>query len=210
MSDDVATSTHSADPNLLDDLTLEAALPSAPFRELHTRVVPAPIEEVWPHCLEVTASEIRTLGPLLALRGLPALLRGRRPPQATAPEPLLDVFAGEGFVVLRRDGEVADGGATVLFGAAGKFWSITGNAPVPFDTPTDFVAYDQPGYAKTVCRLEAVDLGNGTTRIETETVIVGTDPASTRRFAPYWAVIRLPSGLIRRSWLAAIARRAIR
>ncbi len=197
-------------PNLLDDLTLEAALPSAPFRELHTRVVDAPIEEVWPHCLGVTAAEIRTLGPLLALRGLPALLRGRRPPQATAPEPLLDVFTGEGFVLLRRDPEPIDGQATVLFGAAGRFWSLTGNAPIPFESPADFLAEDRPGYAKTVCRLEAIDLGDGTTRIETETVIAGTDPASTRRFAPYWALIRLPSGLIRRSWLAAIDRRASR
>lgn len=194
----------------LADLTLDVALPSAPFRELHSRVVEAPIEEVWPHCLEVTASEIRTLGPLLALRGLPAMLRGRRSPRATAPKPLLDVFAGEGFMLLRRDGEVADGGATVLFGAAGKFWSITENAPIPFDGPAGFLAFDEPGNAKTVCRLEAIDLGDGTTRIETETVVVGTDPASTRRFAPYWALIRLPSGLIRRSWLAAIARRADR
>lgn len=43
-----------------------------------------------------------------------------------------------------------------------------------------------------------------------ETVVVGTDRASTRRFAPYWAFIRLPSGLIRRSWLAAIDRRVAR
>lgn len=207
MIEDVATSSQLAD---LTDLTLEAALPAAPFRELHTRVVQAPIDEVWPHCLEVAASEIRTLGPLMALRGLPALLRGRRPPQATAPEPLLDVFAGEGFVILRRDVEPADGRAVVLFGAAGVFWSISGNAPVPFDTPAALLAFEEPGYAKTVCRLEAIDLGDGTTRIETETVIVGTDPASTKRFAPYWALIRLPSGLIRRSWLAAIDRRASR
>ncbi len=204
MSDDVATSTQ------LGDLTLEAALPSAPFRELHTRVVKAPIEEVWPHCLEVTASEIRTLGPLLALRGLPALLRGRRHPQATAPTALLDVFADGGFMILRRDDRVADGRATVLFGAAGRFWSLAENAPIPFDTPADFLAFDRPGHAKTVARLEAVDLGDGITRIETETVVVGTDPASTRRFAPYWAFIRLPSGLIRRSWLAAIDRRVDR
>jgi len=55
-----------------------------------------------------------------------------------------------------------------------------------------------------------IDLGDGTTRIETETLVAGTDQASTRRFRPYWALIRLPSGLIRRSWLAAIDRRACR
>lgn len=196
--------------NLLADLTLEEALPGAPFRELHRRVVDAPIEVVWPACLEVTAREVRTLGPLLALRGLPAVLRGKRPPAASAPEPLLDVFTGEGFVLLRRDGHPVDGRAVVLFGAAGRFWSITGNAPMRFDGPEDFLAFDGPDHAKTVARLEAIDLGDGTTRIETETVVAGTDRASTRRFAPYWALIRLPSGLIRRSWLAAIDRRVAR
>lgn len=73
-----------------------------------------------------------------------------------------------------------------------------------------FIDFDEPGNARTVARPQAVDLGDGTTRIETETLVAGTDLASTRRFRPYWALIRLPSGLIRRSWLAAIDRRACR
>lgn len=44
----------------------------------------------------------------------------------------------------------------------------------------------------------------------TETRVEGTDKASNAKFAPYWALIRLPSGLIRRCWLAAIERRASR
>lgn len=35
-----------------------------------------------------------------------------------------------------------------------------------------------------------------------------TDDAARRAFALYWLLIRGPSGLIRRSWLAAIDRRA--
>ncbi len=182
-------------------------LPEAPYRELHHRTVWAPIDEVWPHCLDVTAADIRTLGPLMALRGLPARLTGKRPPSATAPRPLLDVFADEGFIVLRRDREPADGHASIIFGAAGRFWSVRGNKPLSFDNPGAFVAFDEPDYARTVCRLDAIDNGDGTTRIETETLVVGTDTASTKKFGPYWAVIRLPSGLIRRSWLAAIDRR---
>lgn len=194
-------------PGLLPELTLDAALPDAPFHELHHRTVDRPIDEVWPHCLDVTAREIRTLGPLLSLRGLPARLRGRTPPAASAPTPLLDVFAAEGFVLLRRDREPTEGRAQVLFGATGVFWSVTDNAPLPFDSAQAFLDFTEPGYATTVARLEAIDLGDGTTRIETETRVIGTDPASTRKFAPYWALIRLPSGLIRRSWLAAIGRR---
>ena len=44
--------------------------------------------------------------------------------------------------------------------------------------------------------------------VVTETRVVGTSRNATLFFAPYWAVIRLPSGLIRRSMLAAIERRA--
>lgn len=201
---------------LANPATVTAALPGAPFRERHQRVVAAPIEEVWPHCLAVAARDIRALGPLMALRTLPSRLRLRRGtdgPTAslgTEARPLLDVFADEGFVLLRRDDESNQGRAVVLFGAAGRFWSLTDNAPIRFDSPADFLAFDTPGHAKTVASLEAVDLGDGTTRLETETVVDGTDPASTRKFAPYWALIRLPSGLIRRSWLAAVARRVER
>jgi hypothetical protein len=97
--------------------------------------------------------EFRTLGPLFALRGIPAFLSGKRSPKASVRVRLLDVFAQQGFVVLQ---------------------------------------------------------GDGTTRIETETLIVGTDDASTQKFGPSWRLIRLPSGTIRRSWLAAIDRRATR
>ena len=95
-------------------------------------------------------------------------------------------------------------------GGAGRFWSVRNDSSITFPDGDAFVEFDEPGYAKTVARLDAVDLGDGTTRIETETLVAGTDLASTRRFRPYWALIRLPSGLIRRSWLAAIERRACR
>ncbi len=183
-------------------------VPAAPYRELHQRVVAAPIEDVWPHCLDITAREIRTLGPLMALRSLPARIVGKGTHSASAPRALLDVFTDEGFVLLRRDPEPRDGRASVVFGGAGRFWSVRNDASVAFADGAAFVDFDEPGQAKVITRLDAIDLGDGTTRIETETLVAGTDPASTRRFRPYWALIRLPSGLIRRSWLAAIDRRA--
>ena len=190
--------------------SFEDLLPNAPFSEVHVRQVAAPIDDVWPHCLGVTAEEVRTLGPLMTLRGLPAALTGKRPVAASDPTPLIDVFESEGFVMLRRDEHPEHGRASIVFGAAGRFWSVRGNRPVVFDTPSDFLAFERPGFAKTVARLDAVAQDDGTTRLETETLVSGTDIASTRRFAPYWALIRLPSGLIRRSWLAAIERRVAR
>lgn len=192
---------------LLPTLEMNDALAAHPFTELHRRVIDEPIAMVWPACLDVTAQEIRTLGPLMAVRSLPAMIRKRTAVKMSDPQPLLQVFADAGFMLLRRDEEPVDGRAVVLFGAAGKFWSIAGNAPRTFAGPQEFLDFNDPDFAKTVARLEAIDLGNGTTRIETETWVTGTDPASTRKFAPYWAIIRGPSGLIRRSWLKAIERR---
>ncbi len=185
-------------------------VPAAPYRELHQRFVAAPIEQVWPHCLDVPAREIRTLGPLMALRALPARITGKGARSASAPRALLDVFRDEGFVLLRRDPAPREGRASIVFGAAGQFWSLRNDAPIAFPDGDAFVDFAEPGHAKTITRLDAIDLGDGTTRIETETLVAGTDQASTRRFRPYWALIRLPSGLIRRSWLAAIDRRACR
>lgn len=185
----------------------EEVLPNARYRELHHRVIDAPIDEVWPHCVEVTSGEIRLLGPLMSARGLPARLRGRQAPVPLGSKSLLDGFVEEGFIVVRQDTTPADGRASIIFGAAGIFWSMAHNSPIPFDSAADFIAFDTPGYAKTIARLDAIDLGDGTTRVETETLVHGTDPTSTKKFGPYWAIIRLGSGAIRRSWLKAIDRR---
>lgn len=194
---------------LLPELQIDDAMPDAPFAELHRRTVERPIDDVWPACLDVTVGQVRTLMPLMALRGLPRLLR-RKPSKLSMDQntPLLDAFGASGFVILRKDTEAVDGRASVMFGAVGKFWSVTENAPIAFDGPQALLDFTEPDHAVTIARLDAIDVGNGRTRIETETRVVGTDPASTRKFAPYWALIRLPSGLIRRSWLAGIDRRA--
>jgi hypothetical protein len=197
---------------------------SRTFSELHTRIVAAPTGQVWDHCLNVTSSEVRALGPLMAIRELPHRLARRRSgfgrtdaeageaqrPPSDGDRPLLDLFAEAEFTMLRRDSAPdAEGTASVIFGGAGRFWSPVNNQADPFDSPEAFIEFDDPGFAKIVARLDAVDLGDGTTRLETETVVFGTDAAAARKFAPYWALIRLPSGLIRRSWLAAIERRAL-
>jgi hypothetical protein len=52
------------------------------------------------------------------------------------------------------------------------------------------------------------DEGKGWTRVTTQTRVVATDAAASRRFAVYWRIIYPGSAFIRRMWLAAIARRA--
>lgn len=199
-----------ATASIPDRLSMEDTLASHPFTERHHRIIDQPIDAVWRACRTVTTREVRLLAPLMALRSLPRVLR-RDAAITMQPElAMLDAFAAEGFVVLRHDHQPTGGHALILFGAAGKFWSPSHNAPRQFDSTDEFLGFDEPGFAKTVARLEAIALGPDRTLIETETWVTGTDPASTRRFAPYWAIIRGPSGLIRRSWLRAIHRRTER
>lgn len=191
----------------IDELEFTKILPDAPFRELHSRWIDQPIEQVWPTFLALRGDDIKLLAPLFRLRGLPARILGRRPPSPAGERRALDLFAEEGFVTLACDEVPIEGRATLIFGTAGRFWSPTHNGPLAFRSPTEFLAFDEPGNAKTVARFDAWEERGGT-RLETETLVCGTDTASARKFAFYWAVIRGPSGLLRRSWLAAADREA--
>jgi hypothetical protein len=75
-------------------------------------------------------------------------------------------------------------------------------------TREGFVAFAEPGYAKAAMAF-LVRPERGGTRVVTETRIAGTSPEAVRAFGRYWRVIRPGSGAIRRSWLAAIRRRAL-
>ena len=192
----------------LDDLEFDSLLPNAPFQELHSRTIQQPVEKVWADFLSLRGDEIRLLEPLFQLRGLPSRLLGERGASPMGARPALELFADEGFVMLRRDPEPADGHAILIFGTAGKFWAPAHNGPLTFDSPQKFMDFDQPGNAKTVARFEVWSEGENMTRIETETLVIGTDPTSTKKFGVYWAIIKGPSGLLRRSWLAGVDRRA--
>lgn len=209
------------------EVEIDSVLTSPRFSEHHHRIVSLPIEDVWPACQRVSGAEIRLLSPFMKLRNLPRVLQGRQAlvvdqkadtantaggagAHDAGSEPLIDAFLAEGFHLLRSDPAPEDGRAVILFGAIGKFWSPAGNGPVRFESTDEFLAFEEPGYAKMVATLAAVDLGDGTTRVETSTLVRGTDRSGTAKFAPYWAIIRGPSGLIRRSWMAAIERRARR
>jgi hypothetical protein len=100
-------------------------------------------------------------------------------------------------------------GREVVAGAVGRFWRIVGNEAAPVRTRADFVAFSEPGYAKAAIAFTILPERQGT-RVKTETRVVGTSAEATRLLRRYWLVIRPASDAIRRSWLAAIRRRALR
>ena len=142
------------------------------------------------------------LAPLMTIRALPALLSRRTRLEFGRSNTLIDLFLRNGFLELgSRPGE------EFAAGAIGRFWSLTRNQPLPIESTEEFVAFDEPGYAKAALNFtfEPSDAG---TLLRTETRILGTDPEATRLFRRYWRLIYPGSALIRISWLNAIRRRA--
>jgi hypothetical protein len=183
---------------------LDEVLPHFDASERHDIVVAAPPEVVFDAVKDVTVRDVRLLTPLMALRGLPRLVkRRRRPRRLPSSAPVLGRLLEVGFVQL---GERP--GAEIAVGAVGRFWRPAGNRPVTVPTRDEFLSFSEPGYAKAVMAFLVRPEGDGS-RLVTETRIVGTSPDATRAFLRYWRLIRPGSGAIRRSWLAAIRRRAV-
>ena len=76
-------------------------------------------------------------------------------------------------------------------------------------SPDEFVAFDEPGFAKAVVNLSAQAIDGGTV-LTTETRVKLTDAEARRTFRRYWRVVMPGSALIRRAWLRAIRKRAER
>ena len=124
---------------------------------------------------------------LMALRTLPARLLGCAVPRVG----LL------GFTPLDWDGK----GETVA-GLIGRFWRLDGGL-VPIADADAFARFSAPGTPKLVIGFRATPDPLGTL-LTTETRVLCPDLRSLLGFAPYWLLIRLASGLIRRRTLRAI------
>lgn len=180
---------------------LDAVMPRYDVNEIHETWVAAPPELAFATLTALTGREIRLLGPLMAIRGVPYVLRGRRMAPSLS-GPVLDAFRRAGFVDLG-----GRAGAELALGAVGRFWSPSGNQPLrTIRNRDDFVAFAEPGYAKAAMSFVVEPSGAGS-RVVTETRIVGTDERATRLFRRYWLVIGWGSAAIRRSWLKALSRR---
>jgi hypothetical protein len=173
---------------------LDTVMPVYDVHEVHSLRVPAEPDAAYEALLTVSARDVRLFGPLMRLRTL-----GRSRLVFDGEVPLVDAMKKAGFLELG-----VRPGREIVLGAIGHFWSPLGNRPVAV---ADFAGFDEPGYAKAAMNF-VVEPADGGSRITTETRIVGTDAAATRRFRLYWLVIRPGSDAIRRSWLKAIERRA--
>jgi hypothetical protein len=166
-------------------MLLSEALPEYDFHERHERRVDAPPEDVFAAIRSVTLAETPIARTLMRLRGL----------RTGSARPLVEEMGNEGFVELTEE-PVRE----LVYTAIGQPWRPLGGKRAVAD---DFRAFAEPGYAKMGFNFR---FENGV--LSTETRVLLTDKRSRKAFRRYWLLIRPFSGLIRREWLRAIARRA--
>jgi hypothetical protein len=172
------------------------------FREHHATVVSATPERIYAAIKSVSADDIVLFNLFTSIRRF-----GRPGPESilNAPrqQPILDVATRTGFVWLadRPPHEVVVGTVVVAPPRTGPRRRLTGD---------DYRALAQPGFAKATMNFLVTDLGNGTSRIDTETRVFATDGEALRRFTWYWRIIFPGSSILRSTWLSAIKSRAER
>ena len=162
---------------------LDGLVPAWDFDERHGVRADASAARLLDAARAVTPAEMPVARALFVVRGL----------SATAHEPLWGQMLGGGFRLL---GERPD---EVVAGAIGRPWRVWER----LRRDADFAVFAEPGYVKMVSGFRARD-----GELVTETRVLATDDGARRAFRPYWVVVRPASGLTRRAWLAAAARRA--
>lgn len=166
-------------------MLLSEVLPEYHFRERHQRRIDAAPDAVFAAIRTVTLAETPIARMLMRLRGM----------RAGSVRPLVEEMDAEGFAQVAEEPL-----REVVYAAIGQPWKpLGGKRP----HAGDFGAFAEPGYAKLGFNFR---LEEGV--LSTETRVLLTDERSRKSFRRYWLVIRPFSGLIRREWLRAIARRA--
>ena len=196
-----------ADSERVASTILDRLVPTFQAVERHSAMIAASADQVWAALSQVTTGELRLFRLLMGVRVLPGWLVRSPRARFDADEPLLGWAVRFGFTILG-----ADARRELVFGAIGQPWRLAGGrGMVAVVDGNDFAAFDRAGYAKMAANFRLDPIAGGSAiQLTTETRVACTDPTSTRRFARYWRLIRPASGAIRRSWLAAIKRRAER
>jgi hypothetical protein len=182
--------------------THERFLPAYGHSEVHSIRLAVPPERAWEALFAVTVSDLPLPRALMAIRTLPARLRGGGAGTTNGSVPLVDRWLrGDRWLTLAEDA-----GRAFVVGRIARFWQPVAEEPGNVRDADDFIAFQQPGFAKAIMSFQVLPEGTGS-RLVTETRIQGTDAHARRLFAAYWLLIRPGSGLIRRSILHAVRRR---
>ena len=182
-------------PVLIDEF-----MPNFDVSERHHTLVHAPAERAYEATRRIDLARSKVIRALFAARGIPLLVRGRRPERRRM---TLDDLVSAGFVWLGEEP-----GREMVLGIVGTFWRPTGG--VRRIDPSEFASFDEPGLAKGAWNFRVISDGDERSFVVTETRVRVPDDASRRKFLLYWAVIGSFSGLIRRQALGLVKAEAER
>lgn len=185
---------------------IDEYLPEYDAREIHRTLVHAPASRIYSVLRTTDLAGATVVRILLALRALPGALlspsRGlRRFRTRLGSSVTLRDFEAHGFRVLAENRP-----QELLIGLIGSFWKPDGGL-LPVDVAT-FKGTQLPGTARVAWNFSIAEQEKGTCELATETRVKCADARSRRYFDLYWALIRPGSGLIRRSMLRSIRKKA--
>jgi hypothetical protein len=186
-------------------------MPEYQFYEYHEMSIDAPADAVCKALKEVTFTDIPVAVWLMRIRAMAAGQFAQPPSNGTKPyvnpfsKPILELLSqpGAGFLTLENNDPYEYVG-----GFAGKPWAK--DTPLALANPDEFQAFQLAGNIKVAFNLHVIGMNNGTSRLTSETRIIGLDASARKMFSRYWRVIYPGSAIIRRVWLDAIAERAIK
>lgn len=174
---------------------LHTFLPEHQFSEHHQIRINAAPGRVLDMVTQLDVGDFPLAKLFLHVRAIPARV-ARLLGRGTGDRRIDAQFGLHDFTRLGRDAD-----REVAFGLIGRFWEPDGGLiRVPAE---GFRAFTTPEVAKLVMTFVAEPSGAGTL-LTTRTCVHCPDAVSRRRFTPYWVLIRIPSGLIRRMLLRRI------
>lgn len=180
---------------------LDTVMPEWHWCETYGRWLPVSPKDALEMMKDVPVEEIRLLRTLIELRNLPGRLVGRRRfgKSLSGSISLFEQMLDFGFCPLGEEE-----GREVAFGLIDQSWKVSGGKRAPIGDAVEFARFSEPGFVKIGANLLARPARGGTF-LSTQTRVLATDPGTRRVFGAYWLFIRPFSGMIRRSWLQAVA-----
>lgn len=169
------------------DPLLDRFIPDWEVAERHETAVYAPLDQTYTAIRGLDLEDSWVVRLIFRLR---KLVMGGKEAIYRGPRTMVDRARAMGWGVLA---EVP--GRIVIMGAVTQPWKANPVfRPLPAD---DFIAFNEPGYAKIIWAIGAEPSGWNASTACTETRVKLTDPASRRRFRSYWAMVAPGVRLIR-------------
>lgn len=182
--------------------SLDQYLPRYHFSEIHSIRIKASVQQVFQRIYQFDNSTSKIIKVLVKIRNSYGLLCAKDEQGAQLQLGKLKEFAAKtGFI-----GLVESKNREILFGGVGQFWKPKGDF-IRNLSPQEFLSFNTPNYCKIVWNFFLVPNPDGTTTLSTETRICCLGRAKLF-FSPYWLIVRLFSGWIRREMLQAIKEQA--